>query len=725
MIFSEVVLERVRCFKELRRVPLKPGYNLVYGASESGKTTFVETVFILLDPLRNIPEEEDVPSWGPPGKSRAGMVIQEGKDSFRLTKDFINGQVSLSRLNLQTNKYEPLATDPAKIDSFLRQNLGIPPVSVYRKLFCFSREDLPTGMPKVLVQKVAVAAREPEAPAFGGGYVAPQPVVQVPAGYGMSIEEKKRRLEELKQQRDKAKEISDLQFEIDGLEAKLFDIENKLKDISSMEDQIEQLSKAANKLRAFQELPKDVIRHIEDFEGAQREHNKTMTQFDQKIGEAQAQLSSIKNRQPFFKEKNFLIGAGAFAAGIVIHFINLEKDISALKGLTAIALIAGLGLVFWVIWNELNAKTQEKEAQEKFDKLVAEQSEIQKKFEVEASVIKKLVQEAGVEEPKELQEKLKEYKMLTEKLEEFQTKLEKRKKEIGYFQLEKEKKQYRERVEELTERLRKAGGTGFVGDLEDIQRQIDALQFSIDHPDAAPSLPSSFGSNPGGFGSGGGMGNPGGFGGGFGNPGNPGNPGNFGNPGGEDDGFLGGSDDTAYNPSMGLSTSEPEKTMVSTGRAVEQAAQENPVDILWSMAESFTGLDRSTLIMQIKDRFNAFVKAFTNGTYLEGDLSSERSVSLRNCLGNYIEIEKLPPSSKDAAWLALKLSLIENLFKKKVLPVVMDDPLRLFDEARLANVSKALKAVSARGQVILVSTQKAHSKLADNTVSLSPQPAGG
>jgi uncharacterized protein YhaN len=119
------------------------------------------------------------------------------------------------------------------------------------------------------------------------------------------------------------------------------------------------------------------------------------------------------------------------------------------------------------------------------------------------------------------------------------------------------------------------------------------------------------------------------------------------------------------------------------------------------------------------------VKAFTNGTYLEGDLSSEKTVSLRNSMGNYIEIEKLPPSSKDAAWLALKLSLIENLFKKKVLPILMDDPLRLFDEARLANISKALKALGAKGQVILVSTQKAHSKLADNTVSLTPQPTPG
>jgi uncharacterized protein YhaN len=142
--------------------------------------------------------------------------------------------------------------------------------------------------------------------------------------------------------------------------------------------------------------------------------------------------------------------------------------------------------------------------------------------------------------------------------------------------------------------------------------------------------------------------------------------------------------------------------------------------VLWATAEVFTGMDRSTLIMQIKDRFNAYVQAFTNNTYSEGDLSSEKTLSLRNTMGNYTDLEHLPPSSQDAAWLALKLCLIENLLKTKVMPVFMDDPLRLLDDFRLANISKSLKGLGKLGQVILISTQRAHGKIADNAVSLIP-----
>ncbi len=106
MIFNEIVLEGVRCFKALRRIPMKPGFNLVYGPNETGKSTLNECLFLLLDPLRKVGEEEEYPSWGPPGNSRAGLILQEGQDVYRLTRDFVNGQVTFSQLNPQTKKFE-------------------------------------------------------------------------------------------------------------------------------------------------------------------------------------------------------------------------------------------------------------------------------------------------------------------------------------------------------------------------------------------------------------------------------------------------------------------------------------------------------------------------------------------------------------------------------------------------------------------------------------------
>ena len=93
----------------------------------------------------------------------------------------------------------------------------------------------------------------------------------------------------------------------------------------------------------------------------------------------------------------------------------------------------------------------------------------------------------------------------------------------------------------------------------------------------------------------------------------------------------------------------------------------------------------------------------------------------RSASGGYTDLDKLSPSSQDAAWLALKLAVIGNLVKKANLPVVMDDPLRLLDDTRLAMVSKTLKNIGAHMQIVLLSTQKAHGKIADHAISLVPQ----
>jgi uncharacterized protein YhaN len=95
-------------------------------------------------------------------------------------------------------------------------------------------------------------------------------------------------------------------------------------------------------------------------------------------------------------------------------------------------------------------------------------------------------------------------------------------------------------------------------------------------------------------------------------------------------------------------------------------------------------------------------------------------MSLRNAGGSYTNLADLSPSTQDAAWLALKFALIENLYKQFKFPMILDDPMRNLDDNRLAMVSKALKKLGSACQVILLSTQRAHSKIADYTINLGP-----
>ena len=730
MIFTEIALERVRCFRTQCRYAFKPGYNLICGPNESGKTTLAECIAILLDPTMQIPENAGFSSWGPPGNSRIGLVVTEGNLTFRLTHDFVNGLVTLARLNPQAQRYDIIAQDHAQAANILKQQMKFPGASLWRRVFVIDRSDMPSGRPRVIVQQVAAPA--PQAPAqvpgqaFNPAYPMPGPAMpsaapSVPAGYGMSPPEIKQRIDDLTKQLEQVKRVEKIQYEIDGLEAKLFDIENKTKDIKTLEDKDEQISQSIGRLESFQELPPDIVRRIEFFEEVQREHESKLYEIDTRLTKVKTEFTALKNRVPFFKSQYFIIGVACAVVGIVVQAAFVEK-VDALKFVALLLILGGIGVTFWVLWNEISDRGKETEADKKLNEVEEQRKEELKKFDVEGSVIRRLMQEAGVEEAKELHEKLKDYKQLKDTQKSLEEKLQKAKEEAGYDKLSKEKTEIKEKIESLSRELREAGGSGFSQDSGDIQRQIDLLQYTLDHPGAPPPMqapPAAPPYDPG-------------FGGGtpqMGNPGNPGPPGGGGGGGflGGDDGYLGGNVDYSIGggqpAGMPPAPGDPDRTVIKSGAAMETPAGggiETMVEELWIAAEQLTGLDRSTVIMQVSERFNVYVQAFTSKQYNEGDLSSEKNVSLRNASGSYTMLPDLSPSTQDAAWLALKIAVIENIYKKVRFPVVLDDPLRNLDDSRLAMVSKALKKIGSGCQVILLSTQRAHSKIADHTINLGP-----
>jgi len=715
MIFSEIVLEGVRIFREQSRFVLKQGYNLVWGPNESGKSTLTQCIALLLDPACELPENCDYPSWGPGGNSRVGLVIAEGNHKFRLTRDFINGQVSLSRLDPRTNKYEMITQKGHEAASFLAQQLKMPPVKTWRKIFFIDREDMPSGRPKVLTRKVLVQNPGPSAagdynvpPGMGGpapGAAAPPPVAQ--PGYGMNPEEIKKRMEELEKQKEQADRIKKVQYEIDELESKLFEIENQTKQIISMEDKYRQLEESVKALESFRDLPPDIVKRIEFFEEVRKEHDSRLGEIHQRLEKVKTEFDRLTGREAFFKTRNFLIGIGLIIAGIVVQ-VALVPRLGAVKILPPLMIIAGIGLTFWVLWNELANRTKEGELRKQVKSVEEEKNEEIKRFDVEGSVIRRLMSEAGVEEPKELGEKLKEYKRRQELMEELDQKIRKAKIESDYDRLSGQKKELQDRIEELNKELQSAGGTGFTPDPDDIQREIDALRYALENPGAAPP-PRAGGVSPGlppGPDTGAGMGGGADYmGGGFAGD------------------MLGGGDfdySTGGVPGVG---NDPDQTVVSTGDATapgesSQSGLEGMVEELWCAAEEVSGVDRSTLIMQVSGRFNLYLQAFTGKRYNEGDLSSETSVNLRNAMGSYTDLDELSPSTQDAAWLALKIALIENLYKAVRLPMVLDDPLRNLDDSRLATVSKALKRIGSACQVLLFSTHRVHGKVADHVVNL-------
>ncbi len=78
-----------------------------------------------------------------------------------------------------------------------------------------------------------------------------------------------------------------------------------------------------------------------------------------------------------------------------------------------------------------------------------------------------------------------------------------------------------------------------------------------------------------------------------------------------------------------------------------------------------------------------------------------------------VGLESMSPAAKDSMYFSLKFALVGSVIAKKALPIIFDDPFLLFDDKRLATVFTILKELSAKTQVILLTSKQAALKGAE------------
>jgi uncharacterized protein YhaN len=114
----------------------------------------------------------------------------------------------------------------------------------------------------------------------------------------------------------------------------------------------------------------------------------------------------------------------------------------------------------------------------------------------------------------------------------------------------------------------------------------------------------------------------------------------------------------------------------------------------------------------------ANLKALSGGKYDQALFDAEGGLQVRAGMATPVPFESLTSLEKDAAWLALRLTLFQVESKGKGrLVVLLDDPFD-FEEARLALVSRAFKALGKEAQVLHLTSRPAHRKLADQPLEI-------
>jgi len=196
MHIMDLVVQGVRRFSQSRKFPLKPGFNVVFGPTESGKSTLVACLLDLLYPDRVRDDEAPFVSWGEVQASRAGLTLGSGGETYRILKDFRSQQISLTQFNRASQKFEPVETDAVQIASFMNSNFDLPSFDIYNRIFVTSADKMPSQLPLTIdeaekKEKEEVAQLQQSMEQGGGTQVLPgqqpgmQPPGAMPPGFGV------------------------------------------------------------------------------------------------------------------------------------------------------------------------------------------------------------------------------------------------------------------------------------------------------------------------------------------------------------------------------------------------------------------------------------------------------------------------------------------------------------------------------------------------------------
>ncbi|MFZ5877697.1 MAG: AAA family ATPase [Nitrospirota bacterium] len=110
MIIIELACLGVRSFRQVTKLPLKPGLNVISGRTGAGKTTLVECLQVLL--LGAPPETLGVPAGSAGNAAQAAVTVKvRTGEIYRVIRDFGKGVTQTLKWDAGTRAFTPVAAD--------------------------------------------------------------------------------------------------------------------------------------------------------------------------------------------------------------------------------------------------------------------------------------------------------------------------------------------------------------------------------------------------------------------------------------------------------------------------------------------------------------------------------------------------------------------------------------------------------------------------------------
>ena len=144
-----------------------------------------------------------------------------------------------------------------------------------------------------------------------------------------------------------------------------------------------------------------------------------------------------------------------------------------------------------------------------------------------------------------------------------------------------------------------------------------------------------------------------------------------------------------------------EKLELNNTKLKELKREEETINIAIStLTEAYEEM-KNTITPKFTQNLSSSIKQISNNKYEKVTINDDNGMIVENNRGEYVDAAKLSTGTIDQLYLALRLSMIDDLSKEK-LPIILDESFAYFDNSRLENILKYLNGELNNHQTIIL-----------------------
>ena len=350
MIILELACFGLRSFRQMTKLALRPGLNVIHGRTGAGKSTLFECLQIVLFGLDPRPLRDGITGTG--GSAQAAVTVRlRSGEIHRLVMDFAKETFHILTWDQNGKSFTPAARDASALDQFWRSECDGLPLETVRALVAWS--------PRSTFTPGGDAA-----PDFTGGIPAP---VLAPEERSAKVQ----RLAELTTKLAAAEQLERADDERAEAAAKEADLRSRLAALDALRARREASAERKDEMTPFLQGPRDLDTQLEGYIKAIPALHEERTALEEETGALALEIEGLAERT-LLKTPIFLVGVGltvlSFMAGAILTLTGWMQH------LYLIGLVGGLGLLITSLAIDFSRLSQKKSLEARRDELVTKAS---------------------------------------------------------------------------------------------------------------------------------------------------------------------------------------------------------------------------------------------------------------------------------------------------------------------------------------------------------------